>query len=117
MLTALSSQLSDWGCQVIEAKNMATTVQQLEQYFNQQQAQSNNIPKLIIADYHLGNDENGVDLIRKLLAERSWTIPCVICSADPSERVRQHTSDAQFYFLRKPVKALALKRLLKQLLD
>lgn len=106
MLTALSTQLSEWGCDVITAKDLPSVHQQL--------GNTSMFPRLIIADYHLEDGINGVDLIQSLNAEIS--IPCVICSADPSERVRQHTSDANFYFIRKPVKALALKRLLKQLL-
>jgi response regulator of citrate/malate metabolism len=72
--------------------------------------------RFIIADYHLDNDTNGVDLVSHLLRKEHWQSPCVICSADPSEQVRQHTSDANFLFLRKPVKALALKRLIRQMI-
>jgi len=108
MLTALSSQLTEWGCQVFTAKD-ADTVQQAITLMN-------DIPRLIIADYHLDNDNNGVDLVVGLLEKEHWEVPCVICSADPSEQVRQHTSEAKFLFLRKPVKSLALKRLIRQLL-
>jgi len=108
MLTALSSQLIEWGCQVFTAKDAKTTqIAVLEM---------TEAPRLIIADYHLDNDKNGVDLIIELLQKEQWEIPCVICSADPSEQVRQHTSEANFLFLRKPVKALALKRLIRQIL-
>ncbi len=108
MLTALATQLSEWGCDVIMAKDKVSVQQEL--------ADSSTFPRLIIADYHLEDGMNGVDLVQSLMSEHQEPIPCIICSADPSERVRQHTSDAKFYFMRKPVKALALKRLLKQLL-
>jgi len=108
MLTAISSLLSEWGCKVITAKDEATT--------NTALALSAAKPDMIVADYHLDDDANGVDLVSKLMQEKQRQIPCVVCSADPSEAVRQHTSDADFYFLRKPVKELALKRLIRQLL-
>ncbi|WNC72246.1 PAS-domain containing protein [Thalassotalea psychrophila] len=106
-LSAMSSLLTDWGCQVIAAKDEESMLAEL--------TACSIVPQLVIADYHLDNNANGVDLIRATLMQNEWHIPCVICSADPSENVREHTSNAQFYFLRKPVKELALKRLMKQL--
>ena len=111
MLKAISSLLSGWGCHVITAKDQPSAIQQLA---------DNPQPKLIIADYHLEDDKNGVDLVQYLLAQHTDSInkqtTCVICSADPSEAVRQHTSSAQFSFVRKPLKAIALKRIIKQLM-
>jgi len=108
MLTAISSQLIEWGCVVYTAKDQASLTKVVS---NMQQP-----ARFIIADYHLDNDINGVDLVTHLLLKEHWQSPCVICSADPSEQVRQHTSDANFLFLRKPVKALALKRLIRQMI-
>lgn len=108
VVTAMTSQLEEWGCRVITATDEASMILAL--------GAETAKPDMIIADYHLDRHINGVDVITKLFADRKWQIPCIICSADPSERVRQHTSNAQFYFLRKPVKVLALKRLLRQLL-
>lgn len=109
MLTAIASQLEDWGCAVITAKDQLNLETQLNNI--------DKVPALIIADYHLDNDENGVDLLLTIFEKYKWKVPSVICSADPSEQVRQHTSDANFLFLRKPVKALALKRTIRQLLN
>jgi len=109
MLKAIQSQLQEWGCNVLaveDEKNLTNSL--LKQDFT---------PKIIISDYHLDNDENGVDLIQRALSKQAWQVPCIICSADPSEQVREHTSSAQFYFMRKPIKALALKKLMKQLLS
>ena len=106
MLTAISSQLSDWGFNVVTAKDLASANTVIETV----------TPKLVIADYHLDNHANGVDVVLNIQTANKWQLPCIICSADPSEQVRQHTSDANYLFLRKPVKSLALKRLIKQLL-
>lgn len=108
MLKAIKSQLEEWGCYVLAVKDeKSLTNSLLKQDF---------IPTIIISDYHLDNDKNGVDLIQKTLSNQTWQVPCIICSADPSEQVREHTNSAQFYFMRKPIKALALKKLMKQLL-
>lgn len=108
MLTALGSQLCDWGCRVLTAHDHATSQQIL--------ANGNIVPDIILADYHLDNGQNGVDLVQALMMAQHWQPPTIICTADPSESVRQHTSDAEFLFLRKPVKSLALKRMMRQLL-
>ncbi len=111
MLTAISSQLLDWGFEVLTAKDQTSVTAELAKL-----AKLNKQPAFIVADYHLDNNCNGVDVIEQTLSKYNWQVPCVICSADPSEQVRQHTSDANFLFLRKPVKALALKRTIRQML-
>ena len=108
MLTAMASQLIDWGCNVLTAHDQQSCQQAL--------ANADSSPDIIIADYHLDYGQNGVDLVQAMLTAEQWHLPAIICSADPSESVRQHTSDAEFLFLRKPVKSLALKRIMRQLL-
>ncbi|AWB58500.1 PAS domain-containing hybrid sensor histidine kinase/response regulator [Colwellia sp. Arc7-D] len=109
MLTAMAKQLIDWGCSVLTAFDEESCQQKL--------ANGEIKPDIIIADYHLDHGNNGVELVRKMLQTQEWQLPVIICSADPSEIVRQHTSDAECLFLRKPVKSLALKRMMKQLLN
>lgn len=109
VLKAMQSLLESWQFIVLTANNQTN--------LNQQLARLNKPPHIIIADYHLAKNSNGVDLVTSLLTQKQWSIPCIINSADLSEQVRQHTSDAQFYFLRKPLKPLALKKLLKKLLS
>lgn len=108
VLKAMQSLLENWGFMVKVASNRMDIERQVSNQVH---------PTLIIADYHLDNDENGVDLVQALLIEKHWKIPCIINSADPSEQVRQHTTDAQFAFVRKPIKAIALKRLIRKLLN
>jgi PAS domain S-box-containing protein len=109
MLKAIQTQLEEWGCKVMTAKDEESLASAL--------AQQDITPAIIISDYHLDNDKNGVDLIQQTISDMTWDAPCIICSADPSEQVREHTNSAQFYFMRKPIKALALKKLMKQLLN
>jgi len=108
ILKAIQSQLQEWGCHVLAVKNEHSLTSLLKE--------KDFTPRIIISDYHLDNDENGVDLIQRTLSKQAWQVPCIICSADPSEQVREHTNSAQFYFMRKPIKALALKKLMKQIL-
>ncbi|MCW8831787.1 MAG: hybrid sensor histidine kinase/response regulator, partial [Colwellia sp.] len=109
MLTAMQTQLQEWGCQVLAVNDEpALTAALTQQAF---------APTIIISDYHLDDGKNGVDLVQQNLSRYAWQAPVIICSADPSEQVREHTSHAKFYFMRKPIKALALKKLIRQLLS
>jgi signal transduction histidine kinase len=109
MLKALQSQLKEWGCHVIAVKN--------EKCLKEALMGQDFTPALVISDYHLDDEKNGVDLVQQALSKYDWQTPCIICSADPSEQVREHTSSANFSFMRKPIKALALKKLMRQLLS
>mgnify|MGYP005988005111 CR=1 FL=1 len=109
MLTAMQTQLQEWGCRVVAVKDEASLTDTL--------AKQSFTPTMIISDYHLDDESNGVELVLKCVARYDWHTPIIICSADPSEQVREHTSNAKFYFMRKPIKALALKKLMRQLLN
>ncbi len=109
VLNALRSQLQDWGCTVLSGKDESAISANLGESPAFE-------PNIILSDYHLDNDQNGVDLATGLLTANHWQIPVIICSADPSEQVREHTRSSGFYFMRKPVKALALKKLIRQVL-
>jgi len=109
MLTAMQAQLQEWGCQVIAVKDSES----LSAAFDNDRM----TPTMIISDYHLDNEQNGVDVVSESIKKYSWQVPVIICSADPSEQVRERTSNAKFSFMRKPIKALALKKLMRQLLS
>jgi len=109
MLTAMATQLAEWGCQVMAVKDQASlTAAMSRQSFT---------PAMIISDYHLDDNKNGVTLVQTSIEKYAWQVPVIICSADPSEQVREKTSTAKFSFMRKPIKALALKKLMRQLLS
>lgn len=108
MLTAMATQLQEWGCKVVAVKD--------EKSLDTAMARQSFTPTIIVSDYHLDNGKDGVVLVQKSKEKYHWQTPVIICSADPSEQVREHTSNAKFYFMRKPIKALALKKLMRQLL-
>lgn len=73
-------------------------------------------PDLLLFDYHLDNNEMGVEVANKLVAQFALTIPVIIHSADHNEAIREHALNAGYYFLLKPLKPVALKRLFTRLL-
>jgi len=60
-------------------------------------------PDLILCDYRLRDEENGIDVIRRLQAEYNDDIPAVLITGDTaSERLRE-ARDSGFIVLNKPV--------------
>ncbi|HWU02861.1 MAG TPA: NahK/ErcS family hybrid sensor histidine kinase/response regulator, partial [Novosphingobium sp.] len=71
---------------------------------------------LVIADYHLDNDERGdgaVEAIREMAGTR---VPGIVITADRSEDVKAILSAAELPVLAKPVKPAQLRALLRTLL-
>lgn len=109
LLEALNQQLTQWGCKVTAIKN------------RQQWQAIKHVTKLefdaAIIDFHLDDGDNGVAFYQDINRERTPPLPCIICSADPSEDVRGQVSNIGLPFTKKPVKSLALKKQLKQVLQ
>ena len=108
LLSALQQQLAQWTERVIAVKSLAEW-----QQLNDQERQQ---PDVIIADYHLDDGENGIESAQQILGQLQTEIPVIIVSADASEWLREAVSEANYSFIRKPIKSLALRKLiLKQL--
>ncbi|WP_041713663.1 PAS domain-containing hybrid sensor histidine kinase/response regulator [Paraglaciecola sp. T6c] len=109
ILDALQRLLVDWGATVIAAKDTKTALQLLNQPID-----------LMILDYQLDHGETGIDVahaIRQVfIGEAGLHIPSILNSARQDEQIRQQAIDEQMHYLPKPLKPLALKRLIKQLL-
>ncbi|MFY8350662.1 PAS domain-containing hybrid sensor histidine kinase/response regulator [Pseudoalteromonas sp. SSM20] len=103
VLQALAKRLQTWGCDVQTATNEAQLMALKETKL---------LPMLIIADYHLDDGATGVELLDKCGLSH---VPCIINTAEHDESVRELISDAGYPLLYKPVKAPALKRLIKKL--
>jgi CheY-like chemotaxis protein len=73
-------------------------------------------PDVLLLDYHLDGDANGLDVYRRLCAAIGER-PCAIVSADHGEALRAACAAAGCHLLHKPVKPLALKSLLTRMLD
>ena len=106
LLDALHQQLTSWQCNV-------TAISGSKQY-EQLSEESKQSIELIIADYHLDNGEDGVTLCNTILSQKMTTCPVIICSADPSESLRQKCNEARFSFMKKQIKSIALQRHFKQ---
>ncbi|MBC55041.1 MAG: sodium:proline symporter [Gammaproteobacteria bacterium] len=98
---ALSSLLRDWGASVTACATTADAMQVSRR------------PDLLLIDYHLGDQQVGTEAIDRIRAQWSQDIVAILSTADPNETIREQVVEVGAYFLPKPVKQAALKRLLK----
>ena len=92
---AMRSLLTSWGCQVIVAGSGAEMQLRI--------AACTVAPDLILCDYRLRGEENGIDVIRALQAEFNDEIPAVLITGDTgSDRLRE-ARDSGYIVLSKPV--------------
>lgn len=98
ILAGMSALLGRWGCSVVTASDGEEARRQLAVHS----------PAVVLADYHLSNDEDGLVLLRELAAER----PGALVTADHTDEVASAVRAAGLGLLRKPVKPAALRAFL-----
>jgi signal transduction histidine kinase/CheY-like chemotaxis protein len=92
---AMKSLLTSWGLDVIVAGSGDEMLERI--------ASCLAAPDLILCDYRLRDEENGIDVIRRLQAEYNDDVPAVLITGDTaSERLRE-ARDSGFIVLNKPV--------------
>ncbi|MBU2112710.1 MAG: PAS-domain containing protein, partial [Gammaproteobacteria bacterium] len=104
---AVAELLRSWQINVTAVGQPAEALQALQQGL---------VPDLLLFDYHLDNGATGVDVAQQLQAHFGVSAPVIIHSADHSEQIRETALNAGYYFLLKPLKAIALKKLFSRLL-
>ena len=69
-------------------------------------------PRVIISDYHLGDNALGTAVVAQVRQLLHDDIPAVILTADVSVELREATAAAGLYLLHKPLNAARLRALL-----
>jgi Na+/proline symporter/signal transduction histidine kinase len=104
---ALSTLMDNWGCAFSSATSAASSVEY---------AKNNMAPDVILMDYQLGPETNGLKLGDEL-RELWGDIPVCIVSAAPDEDLSMRVTGHGFDFLRKPIKPGKLRALLERYLQ
>ena len=106
--SAMTSLLQSWGAQVYVAHDKKSALK-FEAVLSLD---------YIIADYHLNNSDNGVDVCQSILRyrrEKHLNDPILLLStADRSQVIREQADSYHMIYLPKPLKPMALKRLLQK---
>ena len=100
--------LEGWDCRVVTAVSLDDLERQLDP--------ADSPVDLILADYHLDNDENGVDVVASINGRRRQPAPVVMITANYTNELKQHIRALGYVLMNKPVKPLKLRSALNQLL-
>ncbi|WP_419148564.1 PAS domain-containing hybrid sensor histidine kinase/response regulator [Pseudoalteromonas 'SMAR'] len=102
-LEAMASLLAKWHCH----HTLITQVEDAIEY-----ASSHTAPDVILMDYQLNHDMDGISLILKLREIWQQDTPAILITAVRDEEVKLSAKQAQIHYLSKPVKPAKLKALL-----
>jgi PAS domain S-box-containing protein len=106
---AMETLLTGWGCNVTTALSV--------EHLRKQVDLSCDSVDILIADYHLDNDENGLDAAKIVTQEVSYKLPVLMITANYSKDLNQEIRDLGYMLVNKPVKPLKLKTMLIHMLD
>lgn len=105
IVDGMTSLLQDWGYQVSPALSLAQALDAVE----------TRPPDLVVIDYHLDHGETGLNVMSQL--EQRFAAPCIVITADYTETVAKEVAHRGYYLLKKPVKPLALRSLISEVLN
>ncbi|MCL7943310.1 NahK/ErcS family hybrid sensor histidine kinase/response regulator [Marinobacter sp. ATCH36] len=104
----MQTLLEGWDCQVVSAVSLEDLECKLDP--------ATSPVDLILADYHLDNDENGVDVVANINGRRHCPAPVVMITANYTNELKQHIRELGYVLMNKPVKPLKLRSALNHLL-
>ncbi|MEQ8824521.1 MAG: ATP-binding protein [Filomicrobium sp.] len=109
IIAATKNLLEKWHCQA----HTATDIKQIENFI----ANTQYPPSIILADYHLDNDECGLTGVIKLREAFGRNIPAIVITADHGAESAQAVKEADCELLRKPIRPAELRALMRHMLD
>jgi CheY-like chemotaxis protein/anti-sigma regulatory factor (Ser/Thr protein kinase) len=100
---AMAALLGGWGCRVATAGSLGEALASL----------SDNLPDLVLADLHLDEGPDGLEVIEALRKHWNRAVPAALITADRDPTLRVRARARQVELLHKPLKPAALRALLR----
>jgi len=100
---AMAALLGGWGCRVVTAASLAEALASL----------SDSLPDLVLADLHLDEGPDGLEVIEALRKHWNRAVPAALITADRDPTLRVRARGRQVELLHKPLKPAALRALLR----
>jgi len=97
----MSELLERWGCVVLTAKCLNHLKQQVDII--------NDHADILIVDYHLDDDINGLTVANEINQCRNKSLPVMMITANYSKELKNKVNDSDILLLNKPVKPMKLK--------
>ncbi|MGX9462108.1 hybrid sensor histidine kinase/response regulator [Shewanella sp. A14] len=107
ILAGLDSLLSRWQCDVICATDLADARIKL--------GLKGVAPDIILADYHLDDDENGVDAMDDIRARYGDHLPGILITANTNKDLVDDIERRGYHYMAKMIKPAALRALISSL--
>ena len=102
---AMATLLGGWGCEVATASSQAEALARVRE--------AGRLPDLVLADLHLDEESDGLEIVEALRASWGRTVPAALVTADRDPMLRLRARARQVELLHKPVKPAALRALLR----
>ncbi|WP_158970131.1 PAS-domain containing protein [Paraglaciecola sp. L3A3] len=102
-LDGMNALLSKWSVNFTGARGTQEAFKTLD----------NSIPQVLIMDYHLQEDYNGLQLIELIREKLDYAIPAILVTANEQEDIHTRCTEANCAYLNKPVKPAKLRALLQ----
>lgn len=106
ILQGMVALLGNWKCDVTAAESLETALAKL----------NGRKPDIILADYQLDDNRNGLDAMDSVRAELGNDIPGMLITGYMAPEVREDAINRGYQILYKPVKPAALRALVNKLL-
>ncbi len=103
ILEGMQMLLERWGCTVMLAEDLQQATRQI---------QLHGTPGLVLMDFHLSDQSNGLDVMEYLQQLTKTPLPAIIITADRSPQLEEQVRKRKFGLLRKPIKPAALRALM-----
>lgn len=107
ILAGLDSLLSRWQCEVICATDIADARIKL--------GLKGVAPDIILADYHLDDDQNGVDAMDDIRSRYGAHVPGILITANTNKDLVDDIERRGYHYMAKMVKPAALRALISSL--
>jgi Na+/proline symporter/signal transduction histidine kinase/CheY-like chemotaxis protein len=108
VLNGMVELLTAWQCNVLSADSF----EQAQEVFSNHQ----NDIEILLVDYQLNNNYNGIALIEQLRSTANHYIPAILITATTESDIEEKTQQADIGFMRKLVKPAALRAMMSAML-
>ncbi len=105
----MQTLLSAWGCEVTCALSLEELISMVDV--------SSNTPDVLIADYHLDDGVNGIDMVAELEAMLKRLPQVLMITANYTPDLSAKAKRLGYFMQNKPVRPMKLKTTLKHMLD
>ena len=107
VLAGIRALLSRWGCKVVTARTREAALESIRLGAS---------PDLLLVDYHLDGNVNGVMVAEELQSKLSGIVPGIIMTADQTQQSKHDAAAHGFQILHKPLKPAALRAMMNRML-